>query len=63
MQADASIGPYSDEMMVFVRVDVRICQHNAKKAQPKLNVIYLNKQIPLYHQCKKWYRGIFFFGL
>jgi len=26
-------------MMVFVRVDVRICPHNAKKAQPKLNVI------------------------
>mgnify|MGYP005891133897 CR=1 FL=1 len=37
-RADASIGPYSDEMTVFVRVDVRICPHNAKKAQPKLNV-------------------------
>lgn len=31
LQADASIGPYSDEMTVFVRVDVRICPHNAKK--------------------------------
>ena len=38
LQADASIGPYSDEMTVFVRVDARICPHNAKKAQSKLNV-------------------------
>ena len=38
LRADASIGPYSDEMTVFVRVDVRICPHNAKKTQPKLNV-------------------------
>jgi len=38
LRADASIGPYSDEMTVFVRVDARICPHNAKKAQSKLNV-------------------------
>ena len=33
MQADASIGPYSDAMTVFVQADARICPHNAKKAQ------------------------------
>ena len=38
LQADASIGPYSDAMTVFVQADARICLHNAKKAQPKLNV-------------------------
>ena len=56
MQADASIGPYSDEMTAFVRVDVRICPHNAKKGAAEAQC-HLVKAIPHNSKCRYGERG------